>query len=342
MGAQAKNIKEALNFRKEPSFMKYIPYSYHVTDSVISTTNGDYLTIYKLTGRSHDCASAAELLKWCLDLNQTLKSVGSENVKFWTHLHHRQVEDYPESNHKLAFPRMLNKSLSKKVEDVPLMTNDLYLTVVYNPVGDATQKAFSAFEKASRQDLVDIQEECLTAMEEITELMDQGLRAYGATRLGIYYRNLKGEVVQDATVDDDLDGIEGEWDVDSDDLLADTVDEFPTGIDAETGETAFAYSSALEWLSFLCNGERNPVPVCSRRIRNYLMHNRVVSSLWGDVLQIRTMDSTFYTAGVEVRDYVAKTESGQFNLLMEAPFEFIMTQSFACMSYGAALSFLGL
>lgn len=341
MGAEAKNIKAALNFRKEPSFMKYIPYSYHVTDSVISTTNGDYLTIYKLSGRSHDCASAAELLKWHEDLNQMLKSVGSENVKFWTHMHHRQVEDYPESNHQLAFPRMLNKSLRKKVSDVPLMTNDLYLTVVYNPVGDVTQKAFSAFEKASRQDLVDIQEECLTAMEEITELMDQGLRAYGATRLGIYYRNLKGEVVQDVTVDEDLDGIEGEWEVDPSDLLADTVDDqIPTGVDAATGETAFAYSSALEWLSFLCNGERNPVPVCSRRIRNYLMHNRVVSSLWGDVLQIRTMDSTFYTAGVEIRDYVAQTEPGQFNLLMETPFEFIMTQSFACMSYGAALSFL--
>ena len=342
MGAEAKNIQDALSFKKEPSFMKYIPYSYHVTDTVISTTNGDYLTIYKLSGRTHDCASDAELLKWHEDLNQLLKSVGSENVKFWTHLHHRRVEDYPESSHQLAFPRMLNQSLRKKVADVPLMTNDLYLTVVYNPVGDATQKVFSAFEKASRQDLEDIQEECLTAMEEVTELMDLGLRAYGARRLGIYYRNRKGEVVADVINDDDLDGLDREtWEIDPEDLLAETVDQdqISEALDA-SGESAFAYSSALEWLSYLCNGERSVVPVCSRRIRNYLMHNRVVSSLWGDVLQIRTVDSTFYTAGVEIRDYVAKTEPGQFNLLMETPFEFIMTQSFACMSYGAALSFL--
>lgn len=343
MGVQAKNIKQELGFKKEPSFLKYVPYSYHVTDTVISTLNGDYLTIYKLDGRTHDCASDAELVKWHEDLNQVIKAVGSENVKFWTHLHHRKVEDYPETVHELKFPRMLNESMNRKVKDVPLVTNDLYLTVVYNPVGDVTQKIFAKFEKPTRNELMEMQVECLAALEEIADLLDDGLRPYGAHRLGIYYRDSEGEVVQDVTAPEDLRVYgDADWEVDPEDLLADTVS---TADDALVGQTqtnkpAYAFSTVLEWLSFLVNGERNIVPVCARRISNYLMHNRVVSSMWGDVLQLRTIDSTIYTAGVEIRDYDYRTEPGQFNLLMEAPFEFVMTQSFSCMSYGAALSFL--
>uniref|UniRef100_UPI0037041BFC hypothetical protein n=1 Tax=Enterobacter cloacae TaxID=550 RepID=UPI0037041BFC len=51
---------------------------------------------------------------------------------------------------------------------------------------------------------------------------------------------------------------------------------------------AHAYSKALEFLYFLANMEWAIVPVCRDRIREYIMDNRPVSSLWGDVVQIRT------------------------------------------------------
>src|SRR5699024_6694075 len=91
---------------------------------------------------------------------------------------------------------------------------------------------------------------------------------------------------------------------------------------------------------FLANGEWGVVPVCRDQIRSYLMRNRPVSSIWGDVIQIRTIDHNFYTAAVEIRDYDAETEPGQLNALMEADFEYVLTQSFCCMSMGSASTFL--
>ncbi|HCO1978798.1 TPA: conjugal transfer protein TraB, partial [Escherichia coli] len=87
------------DFKKEPSSLKYIPYSYHVTPHVISTVNGEYLSIFKIRGRTHDCASDAELIKWHADLNQLLKGIGSEHVKLWTHLHHREINNYPDTHY---------------------------------------------------------------------------------------------------------------------------------------------------------------------------------------------------------------------------------------------------
>lgn len=70
------------------------------------------------------------------------------------------------------------------------------------------------------------------------------------------------------------------------------------------------------------------------------MDNRPVSSLWGDVIQIRTVDHDFYTTGIEFRDYEEDTEPGQLNMLKEADFEYLLTQSFSCLSESSAKTFL--
>ena len=35
----------------------------------------------------------------------------------------------------MTFPRMVNEYYRDQFDDTPMMVNDLYLTVVYNPVG---------------------------------------------------------------------------------------------------------------------------------------------------------------------------------------------------------------
>ncbi|XDJ36613.1 MAG: hypothetical protein V3Q69_13825 (plasmid) [Burkholderia sp.] len=184
----------------------------------------------------------------------------------------------------------------------------------------------------SSSDLRDMQAKAIAAVEEIAGQLMDAMRPYGIERLGIYYRDRRGNVVASGEDSDEPDD-------DTGDLLADTapVDIRPAPVPQENQH---AFSSALEWLGFLCNGEWNIVPVCRDRIRTYLMTNRVVSSMWGDVLQIRTPDRVFYTAAVEIRDYDEETEPGQLNLLMEADFEFVLTQSFCCMSMSAARQFL--
>ncbi|EDF5516010.1 conjugal transfer protein TraB, partial [Salmonella enterica] len=172
------------DFKKEPSSLKYIPYSYHVTPHVISTVNGEYLSIFKIRGRTHDCASDAELIKWHADLNQLLKGIGSEHVKLWTHLHHREINNYPDTHYNMTFPRMVNEYYRDQFDDTPMMVNDLYLTVVYNPVGDAAQKMLAKFDKPSASELREMQADAIGALEDICEQVMNSLRPYGIDRLG--------------------------------------------------------------------------------------------------------------------------------------------------------------
>ncbi|MGV1121199.1 MULTISPECIES: VirB4 family type IV secretion/conjugal transfer ATPase [Xanthomonas translucens group] len=335
MAVTAREIKhdEALRFRKEPSLKKYIPYSYHVTDHVISTVGGEYLSVFKIRGRTHSCASNADLVHWHRDLNQMLKSIGNEHVKFWQHIHHRRVSEYRHAEFPSTFARMFDDNYGQSFSDVPLMVNDLYLTVLYNPVGDLTQKMLARFERPNAEALRELQADALASLEEIVDQLMGSMRPYGIERLGIYYRDERGAIVSGGTGE-----IEGDDD-DEGDLLAE-VEIAPAQASAPETRHQYAFSTALEWLGFLANGQWSPVPVCKDRIQTYLMHNRPVSSFWGDVLQLRSDDEVFYSAAIEVRDYDEATEPGQLNTLMEADFEFVLTQSFCCMSMQAARTFL--
>ena len=68
------------------------------------------------------------------------------------------------------------------------------------------------------------------------------------------------------------------------------------------------------------------VPVCRDRIREYIMDNRPVSSLWGDVVQIRTVDHNFYTTGIEFREYEEDTVYVR-NEELETDFEILKDDS---------------
>lgn len=318
------------SFRTEPSAVRYIPYSYHITDNIISTVDGQYLAMFKLRGRTHDCASDIELLNWHRDLNQLIKSIGDEHVKLWTHLHHRKISKYPESKFELSFPKMFNDSYMQSFKNYPLMVNDLYLTIIYTPLSDISQKILSFLEKPKKEDLQNLQANAVEKLNEISEQVMGMMRPYNIEKLGIYYRDKKGEIIAPKESFDDLsfDQIDPEGDL----LDLPEGDLNNSELNSSDKSVHHAFSSALEWLAYLVNGEPSIQPVCRSRIRSYLMNNRIVSSLYGDVIQLRSENDTSYTAGIEIREYDDRTEPGQLNLLMEADFEFILTQSFSCVS----------
>jgi type IV secretion system protein VirB4 len=339
MAVAIRDISKTKTFTKEPSFVRNIPYSQHLTDTIISTVGGEYLIVFRVPGRTHQSAHDETLRSRVLDLNHLAKQVGDEHVKFWTHLHHRKIESFPAGQFKTRFARELNAKLEKSFEKTPLMTNDLYLTVVYNPVGDLTQKFLARFDRPTREQLKGRQQQAIAALEDIATQITGAMRSYGIEPLGLYCRDKNGNLLQEP---DDTPGDAGELD---DDIEGDLLADFPAGAENATPKPVppaqrHVFSRALEWLGFLANGEWSPVPVCRGRIRDYLMTNRPVSSLFGDVIQIRTIDRNVFTAAVEIREYEEETEPGQLNLLMEAPFEFVLTQVFFCMSKAAGRIFL--
>lgn len=101
-----------------------------------------------------------------------------------------------------------------------------------------------------------------------------------------------------------------------------------------------AYSSTLEWYSFLINGEFSRVPVCKELISDYLPQNRPLFSKWGEIGEQRHLNKTRKFAILEIKEFDDTTEPGQFNILLESNYEFILTQSFSCLSLHAARGFL--
>lgn len=335
-------------YRQEPSVEPKIPYSYHVTNEIISTLDGSLITVFKISGRTHECASDLDLWNWHRDLNQLFKTIGTPHMELWTHMHHRPVTEYPDSVFQQSFARMFDRSYRQAFQRGKLMVNDLYLTLVYNPIADLTQRVLSKMERVSPADLFNRQKDGINALEEAADLVTTAMKSYGVERLGIYYRDKRGQIIVPATdaAPDEPDPFELDDDDDNDnydglgDLLAE--DEAPQPVQVETKQhgVLHAYSSALEWFGFLVNAEHNAVPVCRDRIKTYLPTTRPTFGGSSETLQIRRDEGVIFAAGIELRDYPENLEPGQLNILMEADFEFVLTQSFTCLSVGSARTLL--
>jgi type IV secretion system protein VirB4 len=276
----------------ETPVSQYVPYSHHVSDTIISTKGAEYLSVWKFEGRAHQAASDDDLFQWLDELNNLVKGIGTENVSFWTHVVRRRVYEYPDSEFNNVFCRQLDAKYRESFTGYNLMVNDLYITIVFRPVADKVLSFFAKKEKETPQQKQERQERCISALNDINRTFGKALRSYGPELLGVYDRN------------------------------------------------GHAYSSALEFLAFLVNGEWMPMPICRDRFCNYMVMNRPFFSKWGEIGEVRTTRGNRMFGMVEVGDYDEGTEPGQLNVLLELPFEFVLTQSFSCLSLPAAKGFL--
>lgn len=333
--------KPARKYRGEQSASQYIPYSSHVTESIISTVNGEYVVTFQIEGRSFDTASKGELKQWVNELEGFVRQIGDEHISIWTHLHHRITQEYQDTNYPSSFAQMLNDNYKNKFINNPTMVNDFYLSIVYNPIGDVTQKVLSKLEKDTLEEARLLRKEAVSTLQDIANQVETAFIRYGIKRLGIYYRDENGEVIDrpfsrtsSAPQDDEEESPEeGERDLLEDSDYQEPIIQNKPWINHQK---EIAFSETLEFFSFLINGEWNIVPVGRRMICTTLQYNRTISSPFGDIIQIRGIENTNYTIAIEVRDYEPHTSAGQLDSFLQADYEFILTQTFVCMSRDAA------
>jgi type IV secretion system protein VirB4 len=285
-------LKSQKVLQSETPVSQYIPYSHHVTPTIISTKNGDYLSVWRIGGRSHQSAAAEDVFTWTRELNNLMRGIGSEHVSFWTHVVRRRVYEYPDSTFDNPFCRQLDERYRASFTNYNLMVNDLYLTILYRPVVDNILSFLSRRERPSFEQRKLRQETHLKALEDINRTIAASFRRYDAALLGTY---------------------------------------------AHKGHS---YSSALEFLARLLNAEQNPMPVTRSRMADYMVLNRPLFSTWGELGEIRTAKCDKRFGMLDITDYSDATEPGQFNGLLEVPFEFVLTQSFSTLSRHAAKGFL--
>lgn len=175
--------------RSEKVVSEFLPFSHHVTPEIISTRNGEYLAIFKIDGRSHQTAEQEDVFLWTRDLNMALRGVMTDKFSVWSHIHRRQVFEYPEAHFANPFCEQLNAHYEQSFKDNKQMVNDLYLTVVLNPAPDAILKFFSSRERLTRRQIEERQEDAIKLLNDACGTLGQALRKYGAELLTTYTHN---------------------------------------------------------------------------------------------------------------------------------------------------------
>lgn len=320
----------------ERAIPEYVPYTRHVTESIVGTKAGDLFTVIKLAGRSHLSADHATLMQWVHDLNTVFKGAASDHLSLWHHVVRRRVTEYPKASYENAFCQKFDDKYRDLFTDKSLMLNELYLTVIHRAVPDKTMALLARFEKQSPQEKRERQNSAVKQLTELQRLFVSSLTRYGPEVLGTY----KCVVVPG------VDGAEDERVALLDWYYRTTPEsELAGGDDAEAaaeakadaeGLSVYLFSQPAEFLGYLINGERLPVPVTWEHFAETIPQNRINFARHGELGEIRTPTKARFFGMIEIFDYDKSTEPGHINTFLKAPYECVLTQSFTLLSRHAA------
>jgi len=163
-----------------------IPLSTHVSPSVIKTTGGDFLLVWRLDGLPFVGREAWDIEHRHNSFNrmlQTLRAPDFVNVAFWVHDVRRRRRLKDKSRFDQAFNQSLSDAYFSALSEQKLMQNELYLTLIYRPV--VSGKRFA--EKV--RDIGQLEAEQTHAISTIQELagnVEAVLKDYAPQRLGMY------------------------------------------------------------------------------------------------------------------------------------------------------------
>jgi type IV secretion system protein VirB4 len=173
-------------FNPDTSISEFIPLSTHVSPTVIKTTGGDFLLVWRLEGLPFVGREEWELEHRHNTFNrmlQTLRAPDFVNVSFWVHDVRRRRRVTDKSRFREAFNQQLSDAYYETLSAQKLMQNELYLTLIYRPV--VAGKRF--MEKSS--DVVRLEAEQTQAISTLLELagnVEAVLKDYAPYRLGMY------------------------------------------------------------------------------------------------------------------------------------------------------------
>src|SRR5690242_2605918 len=163
-----------------------IPLSTHVSPSVIKTTGGDFLLVWRLGGLPFVGREEWDIEHRHNTFNrmlQTLRAPDFVNVAFWVHdvRRRRRLKDH--TRFAQAFNQTMSDAYYSALSAQKLMQNELYLTLIYRPI--VSGKRFA--EKSS--DLTRLESEQQQAVSTVLELagnVEAVLKDYAPYRLGMY------------------------------------------------------------------------------------------------------------------------------------------------------------
>ena len=98
------------------------------------------------------------------------------------------------------------------------------------------------------------------------------------------------------------------------------------------------YSHVLEFFGQLVNADLSPVPLPTAPIDEVLATTRIIFG--SETIEYRLPTQTRFGAILGIKEYASPTTVGMYNVLLSAPFEFVLTQSFAFLTKAAGQGLL--
>jgi type IV secretion system protein VirB4 len=187
-------LKRTAAIRREFTTSDRIPYTAHVSPTVVRTAFGDYLQVFRLGGASFESSDDEELNNWHERLNVLWRNVASPSVALWTQVIRRRAGLNPAAEHALeghrvgsAFAGALHAKYRSRLAGEVLMINEVYLAVVYRPTsGVATGMVSKILVRTQRQGMQRAFADAADACEKLAQTLSASLARYEPDLLGAY------------------------------------------------------------------------------------------------------------------------------------------------------------
>ncbi|WP_074869665.1 VirB4 family type IV secretion/conjugal transfer ATPase [Lysobacter enzymogenes] len=173
-------------FTPDTPISEFIPLSTHVAPTVIKTTGGDFLLVWRLGGLPFVGREEWELEHRHNTFNrllQTLRAPDFTNVAFWVHDVRRRGRISTDSKFQQVFNQDLSDGYYASLSAQKLMQNELYVTMLYRPV--AGSKRFVE-KSANAQVLQEQQDQAVAKVIELAGNVEAVIKDYAPYRLGMY------------------------------------------------------------------------------------------------------------------------------------------------------------
>ncbi len=169
--------------KTENPLARFIPFSSLLSPHDVITRGGDYLRVWQLDGVAFECADEQLIAERHEALCSLLRNLAGGQWAVWTHRLHRAVADALTDHAAPGFARDLSVAYHAKLGERPLMSCELYLTLLYRPNVSRLSRLLQSTQR-SRAAIAQAQADALRVMEERSALVGRVLRGFGPQLLG--------------------------------------------------------------------------------------------------------------------------------------------------------------
>jgi type IV secretion system protein VirB4 len=178
---QPRHWSQALS---ENPLSRFVPFSSLMSDHDVITRGGDFLRVWRLDGVAFECADDHLISERHEALCSLLRNLSGGQWAVWTHRLHRKVQDVLIDPAEEGFARDLSQAYQAHLNQRAMMSNELYLTLVYRPNASRISRALQTPQR-SKAAIAEGHADALRVMEERTAFVHRVLRGFGPQLLGV-------------------------------------------------------------------------------------------------------------------------------------------------------------